>query len=265
MVKIKDHDIDEDMYIQQLSSVSREEIDLVGGKAAVLGELLQQGFPIPQGFVITTKAYKHFYKRFLSRSLQKEIISAFENLQTNKVAVRSSSNYEDSVQASWAGQFTSYLHIKKKDLFKAIKKCWTSVETDQVAFYAQHHGSSNRSLLMAVIVQNMIESEISGVLFTVNPLKNDTNELVIEACRGVSDVLVQGEIIPDTYIVDKKNFIVTSKKNYNQQTNLSDKKIKELAMLSLEIEKYFRSPQDIEWALEKDRFIILQSRPITTV
>ena len=253
------------MNIQFLSNVSKNDIGLVGGKGASLGKLISRGFAVPEGFIITTTAYQKFRNKTISESFKKELLSAFDQLHTDTVAVRSSAVSEDAHNASWAGQFESYLNIHKQNLLDSIQKCWVSLHSRRVNTYAKNYNNTNKNVAMAVVVQKMVQSDVSGVLFTVNPLTKDTNEIVIEACRGLGEKLVQGEIIPDSYSINKKTLQTKSKYISNQHSNLSDKQLRELAILATKIEKYFQRPQDIEWALQKNEFAILQSRPITTL
>ena len=274
-------------YVLKLQHITRKDIALVGGKAASLGEMLQNNLPIPDGFVLTTKAYKEFHDKQISEESKNEIFTAFRSLHTDRVAVRSSAIAEDSFTASWAGQLNSYLNIEKKELIHAIRKCWNSIDSKRAKTYALHHDIPESRNAVAVVIQKMIYAETAGVMFTANPVNNNGTELMIEACFGPGELLVQGKITPDNYVLDKKMFLIKNKtmgtqdkmlvyqngKNrqvsiYRKLQNtyvLNDICIKNLAKLGMQIETYFHSYQDIEWVIEKGKVSIVQSRPVTTI
>lgn len=274
-------------YISHFRDFSQADVSLLGGKGAVLAELTKEGFPIPQGFIITTTAFQDFHNKKLSQDFIEEIYTAFTELNTERVAVRSSAIGEDSSTASWAGQLKSYLNIDKKNLLEAIKKCWRSVLSKRAISYAQQNNIPTSQLAVAVVIQKMVTSEAAGVMFTVNPVSNNPNEVMIEACLGLGELLVQGEITPDNYIVDKKTLKITTRSRGSQEIMLAyqngknqrlptpqrlkdkqiltDKQIALLAELGGNVETHYKSPQDIEWALEKGKISIVQSRPITTL
>lgn len=274
-------------YIKRLDDISSKDVTEVGGKGASLGEMTQAGIPVPHGFVITTAAYQAFAKATIPETVQKELLKAFGTLHTERVAVRSSAVAEDSSTSSWAGQLESYLNVTKEGLLEAVKKCWDSLQTERVMSYAKEHKTPKSQLLVAVVVQKMVDSDISGVMFTVNPVTADKNELMIEASYGLGELLVQGEITPDNYIVDKKTLQITSRSQGSQaimltyqngkhqkisvphdlqgKPVLNDYQITELTTLGKTIEDHYQSPQDIEWAIEEGKISIVQSRPITTL
>ena len=275
------------MYIKLFSEVSKKDVSEVGGKAASLGEMTKAGVPVPPGFVLTTDANKEFYKKEFPVSFQEEILKAFDSLNTERVAVRSSAVAEDSSSSSWAGQLESYLNIKKEDLIEKIKDCWNSINSQSAQNYAYEHNVSKDRLLVAVVIQKMVESESSGVMFTINPITKDESEIMIEAGFGLGEMLVQGMITPDNFLLDKKTLEIKSKTLSDQdkmlifqdgenkevsvpddkkgKPALSDEEVKSLAKLGVQIEEHYTSPQDIEWGLEEGNFYILQSRPITTL
>lgn len=248
-------------YIKTFDQINKSSVKKVGGKGASLGEMINAGIPVPIGFVITTNAYN----KTITSDFEKEIIKAFKNLQTKKVAVRSSAIAEDSYTASWAGQLESYLNVERKYLIGKIKECWRSIASERANSYASEKNLSKEQLTVAVIVQKMVDSQVSGVTFTANPITNNLNEIMIESGFGLGESLVGGMITPDNFIVDKKTLKVKSK-TIQDEPSLSDKQIKELAKLCLRIESLFKNPQDIEWAIDRAQKIwILQSRPITTL
>ncbi len=273
-------------YIKHFKQISFKDLPQVGGKAASLGEILQQKFPVPDGFVITTRAHKNFNKQ-ITPSIKKAILHAFEKLNVDSVAVRSSSVTEDSLQASWAGQLESYLYVDKEHLIGAIHKCWESIHATKAITYAKQHEIPESKLAIAVIVQKMVKSDFAGVMFTVNPVTNNYKSIVIESCIGLGELLVQGEVTPDEYGIDKQTLQLRTFKQGNQRFMLRHEKgktvkvpishallrkrvlqenlIKRLAAMGKNIEAYYHFPQDIEWAIENEKIYIVQSRPITTL
>lgn len=226
------------------------------------------------------------------REIQKQILSAFDKLNAKYVAVRSSATAEDSKVASWAGELESYLGIDRKQVVEIVKKCWSSLFTPRAIFYRIEKKLHGKRVSVAVVVQKMIESEVAGVAFTVHPVTRDKNQMVLEASWGLGESVVSGQVTPDTYVVEKLN--IKNKKlkiidiNINTQTTkiirvgaktktvkisqaeggkqcLPNQKILELAKICQKIEDHYKFPCDIEWALEKGKLYIVQSRPITTL
>ena len=245
------------MYIRTFDKISKNDVSLVGSKAASLGEMIQAGFPVPPGFVITTEAKGEIN--------EEEIFKAFDELKSDKVSVRSSGVTEDSSKASWAGQLETYLNVSREDLINKIQDCWNCVKSERVKTYAAGQNLSEDELLMAVVVQKMVDAKAAGVMFTVNPVTNDRNKITIESVLGLGEQLVQGSVTPDNFVVDKESGEINSKDLQGEQT-IDDETVKRLVALGKKIEGHFRSPQDIEWAIDKqDKIWILQSRPITTL
>lgn len=246
------------MYIKKLSEITKGDINLVGGKGASLGEMVKAGIPVPPGFVITTEAFQ--------KNNDEEILQAFDYLGSDKVAVRSSAVAEDSLQASWAGQLETYLNVSRENLISKVKECWNSIKTERALVYAGVQNLSDDQLLVAVVVQKMVDSQAAGVMFTVNPVSKDRNEIMIESVLGLGESLVQGLVTPDNFIIDKESLEVKSKDLQNSEQSITDESIKRLANLGKSIENHYGSPQDIEWAIDKQGKIwILQSRPVTTL
>jgi pyruvate, water dikinase len=241
----------------------------------------------------------------MPKDLAKIFLSELKKLKAPYVAVRSSATAEDSLVASWAGELETYLNTTEKNILENIKKCWSSLFTQRALFYAfekqvftKKHQQKIRAgtskikdsypVSVAVVVQKMVQSEISGVCFTAHPVTEDRNQMVIEAGYGLGEAIVSGQITPDTYVIDKRDWILADV-NFSEQTRmivkkkgdgiewkqvpkkkqkqqkLAGKKIIELAKLCDRLEKHYKHPQDIEWALEKGKFYITQSRPITTL
>lgn len=274
-------------YTKRFGDTSRADTNLVGGKGLSLGLLTQAGLPIPPGFVITTDAYKSAKDGGVDARLEEEILKAFDDLNAQRVAVRSSAIAEDSPNASWAGQFESYLNVQRAQLIDSVKKCWQSASSDLVESYAKSQSVGKEQLAIAVVVQKMVESEVSGVAFSVNPVTKNNDEIMIEAVYGLGELLVQGMVTPDNYVVNKHSLDLAEKQVrpkskmlvYQNGANteqpvpesrkdascLSDSQIAELSKLIVNVERFYGKPQDVEWALEAGRFYIVQSRPITTL
>jgi len=294
-----------------------------GGKGASLARLMQSGFPVPPGFVVGAAAFEIFLQEnelgadievilkrvkhedinlvdrasreicalieevIVSAELEKEILEHFRKLKTKFVAVRSSATAEDSKTASWAGELETYLNVTRGNIIESVKKCWVSLFTPRAIFYRFEKGLYQEKISVAVVVQKMIASEVSGVCFTVHPVTRDKGQMVIEACFGLGEALVSGQITPDTYVIHKKDLSILEvnvseqefamvrgaqgnvKKKLSlsegRQQKLNGTQIQELVALCAQIEKHYRHPQDIEWAFAYGRPYILQSRPITTL
>lgn len=247
------------MHIKAFDEISKNDVNLVGGKGASLGEMVKAGIPVPPGFIITTDGFQ--------KDVGEETLESFDQLNAERVAVRSSAIAEDSSKASWAGQLETYLNVSRKDLIQRVKDCWNSIKTERALVYAGGQNLSDDQLLVAVVVQKMVDSQAAGVMFTVNPVSKDRNEIMIESVLGLGESIVQGLVTPDNFIIDKESLEVKSKDlQKDNEQSITDENIKKLVELGKSIEDHYRSPQDIEWAIDKQGEIwILQSRPITTI
>lgn len=274
-------------YIQPFGQINKKDSPVYGGKVASLGDIFQAGIPVPNGFGISIEAHKEFHGKQFSKEFSKELKKAFRKLRAKRVAVRSSAVAEDSSDASWAGQLETYLNVPHAELEKSIRKCWKSVETESVKAYAQDKRLKKGDLLVGVAVQAMVDSELSGVMFTANPVSNNQNESVIEGSYGLGEMVVQGLVSPDRYVVDnkkmtvveydikvkdkmmvfkdEKNTVVDVPEEVSDRNILWEKEILELVRIGLEIENHYGKPQDIEWARVGSKFYITQARPITTL
>jgi len=329
-------------FIKKFTDLSKSDTQIAGGKGASLGEMTQAGMPVPPGFVVLASAFEKFLQEEqlsvdieailkdvnhedtnsvdgtsvkiqamilnvpIPKDIQKEIVSGFEKLGANYVAVRSSATVEDSSSASWAGELETYLNVTEKNLIEKVQKCWASLFTPRAIFYRFEKKLHKEKVSVAVVIQKMIQSEVSGITFTVHPVTQDKNQMVIEAGYGLGEAIVGGKITPDSYIINKseirntkyetnsKSQILNSKhkpilekyiseqkmmivrgekgtkeknvpENLREKQKLPDDKILELAEICLKIEKHYNYPQDIEWAAEKNKLYITQSRPITTL
>ncbi len=207
------------------------------------------------------------------------------------VAIRSSAVTEDIEKASSAGQYETFLNIKgEKSVINAVKECWASLYTSRAIYYRHKHNQPLQTLI-GVIVQRMVSSEKSGVAFTVDPVNpvEGKNRIIIEACWGLGETIVQGKVEPDRYVVDKETgkilekhigkkeiervrdpiYSVTIERKVTEERSkaqvLSDSEIVALAAYCKKIEKHYNFPQDIEWAVERNKIYILQTRAVTTL
>jgi pyruvate,water dikinase len=341
-IKEKEANIKE-KYIRWFSEIGKEDVKLVGGKAANLGEMLSLSLPVPQGFAITSEAYSYFLKETgldreiyemlkidventveleeiakkirkmiieaeMPANLEEEIIEAYEALSVEKsplnqasstalailkmsepafVAVRSSATAEDTKAASFAGQQETFLNVKGKiALTDSVKKCFASLFTARSIYYRIKKGFRHEQVLNAVIVQIMVDSDKSGVIFSHNPITRKDN-IVIEAVFGLGEGIVSGKIKPDYYLVsrdlkilekktsNKKIAIVRKSSGEAEEVKLNELKskeqvlsnyeIKRLADYALKLEEHYKIPQDIEFAISAREIYIVQTRPVTTL
>lgn len=312
-------------FVLWFEEVRKEDIPLVGGKGANLGELKSAGIPVPNGFIMTSAAYYYFLDQTRLRSriqkllsglnpednkklnsvsrevkkiildakmpalLAKEILDGYKKLGGFPVAVRSSATAEDLPSASFAGQQATFLNtVGGAKVVEAVQKCYASLYEARAIYYRLINKFDHMKVALAVPIQNMIESEVSGIMFTVDPVGQDANKLVIEAGYGLGEAIVSGSVTPDRYVVDKTSLSI-SDKEINAQTwkivrehkggdkhinvskadqkiqKLADDKILALAKLGLKIEEHYKSPQDTEWTLAGGELTFVQSRPITTL
>lgn len=301
------------VYVQNLDDTANATIEKVGGKAANLAELMAEGFPVPPAFVVTTRAYeehlvdlsggipkegkairKALLKSTFSGKLEKEILAAHHSFQKSRkkplvYAVRSSATAEDLPDASFAGQHESYYYVTENNLLKMIKSCWASLWTEAACSYRNSQGIDHLSVKMAVIVQEMILSEVSGITFTRDPVTGNESLLVIESSWGMGAAIVDGRVTPDQFTVHRESRAITrskiSDKRYmippspddpdqmriievpetkRRAPTLPDNQIAQITEYALKAEAHFGCCQDIEWAFHRDSFYLLQSRPITS-
>lgn len=228
----------------------------------------------------------------LPTDVANEIITSYKKLsgfmKKALVAVRSSATAEDVGATSFAGQQSSYLNVLgEANLLIKVKECWASLFTARSIFYRVENKIKHESVKIAVVVMKMVESDVSGVMFSIDPVKNDKDKILIEAVWGLGEMIVQGSVVPDNYVVQKDTFAILSKEISNQdielikhkgitkeidvpknlidKPKLTDKEIVELAKYSDTLQKHYYFPQDTEWAREKGKLYIVQTRPVTTV
>lgn len=235
-----------------------EDAELIGGKARVLSQLIREGFIVPPGFVVTTAVFGS-----MDAELRTAILDDFDLLGAKMVAVRSSAAAEDGKAAAWAGQMDTFLKVKRKDLIISVERCWASANSPRALAYAKQ--KSIKAGPVAVIVQRMVHGSTSGVAFSVHPITQDKNQLIIEAVPGLAESLVSGSATPDSYVINKKLGNVIREELQHRHPLLSELHIKELNRVVCKMEKFFGTPIDVEWTILKDKLFILQSRPITTL
>lgn len=241
------------MIVKELKDVDLSMQGKVGGKAYNLAKLKSYGINVPNAFVIVD------YEE--SSENNKTILDMFDKLSLDTVAVRSSAICEDGAITSFAGQFETILFVKKEGLIDAVKKCFDSNKNESAVFYAKENNIEEENTKVSVVVQTMINSEISGVMFTQNPIREE-DEILVECILGVGEKLVQGEITPSQIRLDKTSGDVIS---YIGDEILSEGRVKELFEVGTKIEKCYGTAQDIEWAIAGNVLYILQTRPITTL
>ena len=298
-------------------------METVGGKGANLARLVRAGFPVPDGFLIPTAAYLDYVT---SNDLKKRILShltnlpfeepaafqeasaeirawfliektdtewtssirrAYADLGSGPVAVRSSATAEDLPDMSFAGQQETFLNIVSEQmLFEAIVNCWSSLWTARAISYRSRNSIPHEEVALSVIVQIMVQSEASGVLFTANPLTGKRSETAIDATLGLGEALVGGLVEPDHYVVDTGSGeiihktlgskaltirgvagggIVTEDTDAGEQQAIPDDVILQLTELGQRVTALYPSPQDIEWAWSESQLHLLQSRPVTSL
>ncbi len=312
-------------WVLPLSEIGKDDVDLAGGKGANLGELLKAGLAVPPGFVVTAPAYlwvldESGVREELRRQsaavdiddpaglsaaaealqalvrdvtvpepLRSRILAAYHAMgDTIPVAVRSSATGEDSSDLSFAGMNSTFTNVRGDvELLDAVRSCWASLYGGRVVAYRVSQAVQEEPAL-AVVVQEMVDSERSGVMFTADPATADLSKVVVEAAFGLGEVVVGGKVEPDTYVVDKSGPRLLSVRVGNKaiavvrgadghdatvelspeqagRRVLSDEEVLELSRTGLRVDEHYGKPQDIEWAESGGHWYVVQSRPITTL
>jgi pyruvate, water dikinase len=259
------------------------QVALAGGKGASLAAMMAEGLPVPPGFVIASTAFEAAVDTDALRKLMRttdvdaaramvataepprEPIGRHYAELTGLVAVRSSACAEDSEAASYAGQQETYLNTDGlAEVLANVVRCWLSFFTERAVFYRREKGSLD-DVAMAVVVQEMVDSDRSGVLFTVDPVHGRRDRMVVEAARGLGEAVVSGEVTPDNYTLGRDG-VVKKSRVVGAERVLSDADCAALAGLGRRLADLHGGPQDIEWAFDADgRLFVLQSRPVTTI
>jgi pyruvate,water dikinase len=274
-------------YAIPFQELRADQVELVGGKCANLGELTGAGFPVPPGFAVTTAAYER-------DDIGAAVAEAYAELgrQVGRgdppVAVRSSAIAEDMPDASFAGVQDTYLWICGLEaVLDGIRRCWASFHNPEAVAYREAHGITRGG--MAVAVQYMVDARVAGVMFTLNPVSGDRSSIAIDASYGLGVSVVGGEVTPDSFLVSKVTREIIRRQIGAKATEvvadpatattvtrdvpeelrarpcLSDDELGRLAELGRRIEAHYSHPQDVEWALDRGlgELFILQSRPET--
>ena len=277
-----------DKLIVPLSTACNESAAAIGAKALTLSRLERLGVPVPTGFVLTTAAYisslgghSEFRRAIaaydqtsatgedrqracqqireailsigLRPGLEATILSEWRRLASDTVAVRSSATVEDLPNASFAGQYESFLNVRPDDLSAAVRRCWASLWSDRAVAYRTQVGVETSDVQMAVIVQAMVPAKTSGVVFTANPVSSDLTQIVINRTTGLGEALVGGTTTGESTVIRKGD-------------QVADPVLKQIASLALRIERALGGPQDIEWVqTEEDAVVIVQARPLTAL
>ncbi|MFB6095838.1 MAG: phosphoenolpyruvate synthase [Haloferacaceae archaeon] len=315
------------MAVLWLDDVRAADLETVGGKAASLGELTAAGLPVPPGFVVTAQTYRTFIEEAgideelfdaveideedsaalstahetahelimgteLPESVREEILEAYRSMGEGDeevfVAVRSSATAEDLPDASFAGQQETYLNVTEEALLQRVKECWASLFSQRAIYYRNQKGFPHDEVDIAVVVQQMVDAEKSGVMFTSHPSTGEPR-IIVEAAWGLGEAVVSGTVSPDNYVIDRESgavedVTVAEKKvmcikdpetgetvetevpeDRRDARVLSDAELAELQALGERVEDHYGEPQDVEWAIVDGETYMLQSRPITTI
>ncbi|WP_254522588.1 phosphoenolpyruvate synthase [Natrinema caseinilyticum] len=312
------------MAVLWLDEISAGDLERVGGKGASLGELTGAGLPVPPGFVVTAGTYRSFIEEAeiddelfaavdvdvddsaaladaadraqeliletpFPEDLRAEIVESYGEIGTGDafVAVRSSATAEDLPDASFAGQQETFLNVTEEALLDRVRECWASLFTQRAIYYRQEQGFDHSAVNIAVVVQQMVDAEKSGVMFTSHPSTGDPT-MIIEAAWGLGEAVVSGAVSPDNYVIDRDDrsvdVTVAEKKVMHEKDDatgqtverevpedkrrarvIDDEEIDALMDLGERVEDHYGEPQDVEWAIVDGEVFMLQSRPITTI
>ncbi len=317
--------------------VRNDDVSIVGGKNASLGEMISSGLPVPPGFAVTAFSYERYIqekkiadqiykiiaetvtnpndpkqydtaskkirelieKTDMPKDIETAIRTAYRDLNKRLelkdtfVAVRSSATAEDLPDASFAGQQETYLNVKgADDLIDKVRKCWSSLFTPRAIFYRNEKGFPHDKVFISVGVQKMVNSGCAGVMFTINPVTGNRDEIVIEGNYGLGETVVSGVVNPDDFVIDKASTTIKERRiarktieyirdpktgktvhlevpaEKQKVTCIDDRELLTLAELAKRIEKHYGKPMDIEWAIDQDlsypqNMFIVQARPET--
>lgn len=237
-----------------------------GGKAESLKFLSERGFPVPAFHVLSTDDFRAARAAGgWPAGLKERVESWWVSKGKPILAVRSSATKEDGAVASFAGLFETFLDVRDlPSIFESIEKCWASVDGERVKAYCERQAVSRDDLEMAVVLQEFIEPDFAGVLFTVNPLRGDDHEMLLEACRGRGERLVSGHVTPSRYRLAwfGKKALATVDED-TEQLHLDETMLDALRRWGRKIQAAKGKPQDIEFAVKEGRVFLLQSRDIT--
>ncbi|MHA1878574.1 MAG: PEP/pyruvate-binding domain-containing protein [Promethearchaeota archaeon] len=243
--------------ICKLEEVAKQE-RIFGNKARNLGILINQGILVPNGIAVSYESYRDYletesFKNDFERRLFQKL-----GRSSGPFAVRSSADVEDSEQRAYAGQFKTILDVSKDGLIEAIKKVYDS----GINF---NYSYSRDPVKIGVIIQEMLNAEISGVLFTYDLINRNPNFIMAELSRGKCENIVSGRTNPSLYIIDKNSEEIVLFEKGNQNVSLGENQIHQILLNAKRIESIFEKPQDIEFLFHSNKFYCLQSRDITTL
>ena len=306
--------------VLRLDEIDRSMAARVGGKAVNLAILLRAGLPVPGGFCITTAAYRSVVGSLVTElsiqlndvdslqlgaraarardlvesapvpaELERELLDAYRTIGSPAVAVRSSATAEDLDFASFAGQQDTYLNVVGESaLLAAVRRCWASLWTDRAVSYRTSQGIAHETVALAVVVQEMVQSAVAGVMFTANPVTGSRRQTVIDASPGLGEAVVSGAVNPDHVVVETATGAVLQRRSgdkrvlvrarsgggtetlehedQSDEAACTDQQLVDLAALGARVQDLYGAPQDIEWAIDEAGALWLtQSRPITTL
>lgn len=261
------------------------DVDLAGGKGASLASMTAHNLPVPPGFVITSAAFIEAVdgEELLAKIHAGDLEGARDVVRKARpprdlirehydalpagcsVAVRSSACAEDSSDASYAGQQETYLFVESFDeVLTRVVDCWLSFFSERAIFYREQKGSLD-DIAMAVVVQQMVDAKKAGVMFTVDPVHNRRDRVVVEAAWGIGEHVVSGEMTPDYYTLDRKGSVKRARVVDSNAQVLSDSELADLVKMGLHLADLNGHAQDIEWAYDDTGLYMLQSRPVTTM
>jgi len=313
------------MPVLWLDEINASDLERVGGKGASLGEMTAAGLPVPPGFVVTAGTYRTFIEEAgiaeplfeavdvdvddtealataqeraselilntdFPEGLREEILGAYADLGDGEefVAVRSSATAEDLPDASFAGQQETFLNITAEALLERVRECWASLFTQRAIYYRKQQGFEHSDVNIAVVIQQMVDAEKSGVMFTSHPSTGEP-KMIVESAWGIGEAVVSGSVSPDNYVLDRETgtveeVTVADKKVMMEKDEatgetverdvpeadrerrvLTDEELSALRELGETVETHYETPQDVEWAIVDGDVYMLQSRPITTI
>jgi pyruvate, water dikinase len=274
-------------YTIPFTEVGLEQVELVGGKNAHLGDLLQAGFPVPPGFAVTTAAHER-------DDIGPALATAYAHLgravghDSPPVAVRSSAVAEDMPDASFAGVQDTYLWLCGLDeVLDGVRRCWASFHNPEAVAYREAHGIARGG--MSVAVQYMVDARVAGVMFTLNPVTGDPSSIAVDASYGLGATIVGGEVTPDSFLISKVTGEVVRSELGEKAVEcvpgppgegtitrpvdderrarlcLEPEEIGRLVDLARRVERHYGRHQDLEWAIDRrlGEIFLLQSRPET--
>lgn len=317
--------MDESPNILWLAQIHNTDIPSVGGKGASLGEMTHVGLPVPPAFVVTAQAFRRFLQMtkledtlfpmlealdvddndalnaasdkakamvetaVMPEVIRNDILASYKEMGKDiVVAVRSSATAEDLPDASFAGQQDTYLNIKgDDDVIDAVQRCWASLYTARAIYYRSKNGFDDRTVNIAVVVQQLVFSQKAGVMFSSHPISG-AKTVIIEGSWGLGEAIVSGTVSPDNYVFDRQTKKVINKTIAEKSVEiipdgmkgtkvsevpddrknaqvLSEEDIRNLAEFAVKSEEHYKNPQDMEWGMVDGKIYILQSRPITTI